>query len=216
MKTDLPILIAARPLGSTCTIVWQHYQAEGITPDPDSAKMLLTGILSDTLILKSPTTTQIDIKSVQELSEICHVDYKEFGSMLYSAASNLASTPPEKSITADFKAYENNGVKVGIGQCETTSLKNINEYIYPYLDELENVRERSGLDWALLMITDVLTENSILLSTIFKSGEKLPYEKLTEYNDPEVPGSKGCRAFDMPGVMSRKKQLLPAVLRTLE
>ena len=107
-------------------------------------------------------------------------------------------------------------MKVGIGQCETTTLQNIDEYIFRYLDTLEEIREKSGLDWAMLMVTNVLREQSILLSTVYKSSAKLPYEKLVRYNDPQVPGSKGFRAFDMPGVMSRKKQLLPAVLKAIE
>ncbi|MBQ9031372.1 MAG: DHH family phosphoesterase [Parasporobacterium sp.] len=216
MKTDLPILVDARPLGSTCTIVWQQYLANGITPDIDSAKMLLTGVLSDTLILKSPTTTGIDRKTVQELSAICGVDYQEFGEMLYSVTSNLATRDPEEAIKSDFKVYESNDVKVGIGQCETTTLKNIDEYAQAYLAALETVKNGAGLDWAMLMVTNVLSEKSILLTTIHRDGAKLPYEKIIRYNDPEAAGSKAYRAFDMPGVMSRKKQLLPAVLRAIE
>lgn len=216
MKTDLPILVDARPLGSTCTIVWQQYQAYQIEPEPDAARMLLTGILSDTLILKSPTTTEVDRRSVEELAAICGVDYQAFGEMLYSVTSNLATKDPVTAIKSDFKAYESEGVKVGIGQCETTTLQNIDEYIDSYLKALEDVREKAGLDWAMLMVTNVLSEKSILLSTVHRDSSKLPYEKLMKYNDPQTAGAKGCRAFDMPGVMSRKKQLLPAVLKAIE
>ena len=216
VKTELPILIDARPLGSTCTIVWQQYLAHDMMPDPDSAKMLLTGVLSDTLILKSPTTTEIDRKTVQQLSKVCGVDYQKFGEMLYSVMASLATKDPETAIMSDFKMYEGSGVNVGIGQCDTTTLYNIDEYADTYLKMLETVRDKNGLDWAMLMITDVLSEASILLATSFKDGAKLPYEKLMKYNDPQFPGGKGYRVFDMPGVMSRKKQLLPAVLKALE
>ena len=216
VKTELPILIDARPLGSTCTIVWQQYLAHGVMPDPDSAKMLLTGVLSDTLILKSPTTTDIDRSTVRQLAQVCGVDYQKFGEMLYSVTSNLATKDPETAIMSDFKMYEGSGVKVGIGQCETTTLYNIDEYAETYLHTLEAVRDKNGLDWAMLMVTDVLSEASILLATAFKDGAKLPYEKLVKYNDPQAPAGKCFRAFDMPGVMSRKKQLLPAVLKAIE
>ena len=216
MKTDLPILIDARPLGSTCTIVWQQFKAFHVTPDPDCARMLLTGILSDTLILKSPTTTETDRTTVSELSEILGINYREFGETLYSVTSNLAAKDPAEAIGSDFKMYESGDIKVGIGQCETTTLNNIDEYIYSYLDSLDQIRKSSGLDWAMLMVTNVLTENSILLTTVHRDGARLPYEKLTKYNDPEYSGNKGYRAFDMPGVMSRKKQLLPAVLKAIE
>ena len=208
MKTDLPILVDARPLGSTCTIVWQQYKAHGITPDPDSARMLLTGLLSDTLILKSPTTTAIDRQTADELAQLCGVDYQEFGEKLYSVTSNLANKDPESAILSDFKLYESNDVKVGIGQCETTTLSNIDEYADKYLDTLEAVRTQQGLDWAMLMVTDVLREKSILLTTVHRAGNKLPYEKRS--------AGRECRRFDMPGVMSRKKQLLPAVLKAIE
>ena len=216
VKTELPILIDARPLGSTCTIVWQQYLAHGVMPDPDSAKMLLTGVLSDTLILKSPTTTETDRKTVEQLAKVCGVDYQKFGEMLYSVTSNLATKDPETAIMSDFKMYEGSGVKVGIGQCETTTLYNIDEYADTYLKMLRMVRDKNGLDWAMLMVTDVLSEKSILLTTVHKDGAKLPYEKLVKYNDPDADGGRGYRAFDMPGVMSRKKQLLPAVLKALE
>lgn len=216
VKTELPILIDARPLGSTCTIVWQQYMAHDVMPDPDTAKMLLTGVLSDTLILKSPTTTETDRKTVQQLAKLCGVDYQKFGEMLYSVTSNLATKDPETAIMSDFKMYEGSGAKVGIGQCETTTLYNIDDYADTYLKMLETVRDKNGLDWAMLMVTDVLSEKSILLATVFKNAAKLPYEKLVKYNDSQIPGGKGFRAFDMPGVMSRKKQLLPAVLKALE
>lgn len=215
VKTELPILIDARPLGSTCTIVWQQYLAHGVMPDPDVAKMLLTGVLSDTLILKSPTTTETDRTTVQQLSRLCGVEYQKFGEMLYSVTSNLATKDPETAIKSDFKMYESSGVKVGIGQCETTTLANIDEYAEMYLRSLKKVRDQNGLDWAMLMVTDVLSEESILLTTVHRDGMKLPYEKIVKYNDPEVSGGKGYRAFEMPGVMSRKKQLLPAVLNAI-
>ena len=216
MKTTLPIFVDARPLGSTCTIVWQQYLVNQVTPDINTAKMLLTGILSDTLILKSPTTTEVDRKTVKQLADICGVDYKDFGAMLFSVTSNLAQTDAESAIMADFKMYHNNDVKVGIGQCETTTLSNLDEYIDHFLDVLEQVKSKSGLDWAMLMITDVLHEKSVLLTTVHKAGMKLPYENILKYNAADNPGAKGCRVYDMPGVLSRKKQLLPAVLRTIE
>jgi len=216
VKTELPILIDARPLGSTCTIVWQQYLAHGVMPDPDAARMLLTGVLSDTLILKSPTTTETDRKTVEQLAKVCGVDYREFGEMLYSVTANLGTKDPETAIKSDFKMYESSGVKVGIGQCETTTLANIDEYADIYLKSLEEVRNQNGLDWAMLMVTDVLSEKSILLTTVHRDGAKLPYEKIARYNDPEASGGRGYRAFDMPGVMSRKKQLLPAVLKAIE
>lgn len=200
VRTDLPIFIDAEPLGSTCTIVYQLFLRNGITPDPETAKILLTGIISDTLILKSPTTTSVDIEAAAALSSICGADTEEFGLAMFSNTEGLKTRDPETAITSDFKTYSEKGVKFGIGQCEVTTLDDLDEYLGAYLEALEAVRVRNGLDWTVLMITNVLNEHSVLLCTDYKANRKLSYQALDSL------------VYDMPGVLSRKKQLLPEVL----
>ena len=200
VRTDLPIFIDAEPLGSTCTIVYQLFLRNGVTPDPETAKILLTGIIADTLILKSPTTTAVDEEAAAALSSICGVDTQEFGLAMFSNTEGLRTRDPETAITSDFKTYSEKGVKVGIGQCEVTTLSDLAEYRDAYLEALETVRVKNGLDWAVLMITNVLNEHSVLLCTNYKANRKLSYRN--------IEGT----VYDMPGVMSRKKQLLPEVL----
>ena len=200
VRTDLPIFIDAEPLGSTCTIVYQLFRRNGIVPDPDTARILLTGIIADTLILKSPTTTSIDEEAASALSSICGEETEEFGLAMFSNTEGLKTRDPETAVTSDFKTYTEKGVKVGIGQCEVTTLDDLGEYSEAYLDALERVRVKNGLDWAVLMITNVLSEHSVLLCTDYKANKKLSY------------GQKEKLIYDMPGVMSRKKQLLPEVL----
>ena len=206
VKTDLPIMIDTEPLGSTCTIVYRHYRRKGLLPDPQTAKTLLTGITSDTLILRSPTTTQVDIDSVKELAELCGVDHERFGREMFSEMESLGSQDPEEAIRSDFKEYCEHGVRFGIGQCEVTTLSDVGEYYTVYRDTLETVKTGKSLDWALLMITDVLREKSLLLCTGYKAERSLPYSAL-----PDAPG----KIYDMPGVMSRKKQLLPEIIHSL-
>ncbi len=203
VKTDLPIFIDAEPLGSTCTIVYQQYRMHGIVPDEITAKVLLTGMISDTLILRSPTTTAIDVKAAHELAEICKVDLQEFGLSMYSCMEGLKNRSPEDAIGSDFKMYNEKGVKFGIGQCEVTTLHDLPDYKEIYLSKLDEFRQKNGLDWAVLMITDVLKEDSVLLVTDYKANRNLQYQQHSN------------RIYDMPGVMSRKKQLLPAVLFAL-
>ena len=200
VRTELPIFIDAEPLGSTCTIVYQLFRRNKIEPDYETAKLLLTGIIADTLILKSPTTTSIDMDAAYDLSLICGVSTVEFGLAMFSNTEGLATRDPENAVTSDFKMYSERGVKVGIGQCEVTTLSDLSDYIDKYLEALETVRNKNGLDWALLMITNVLNEHSILLCTDYKANKKLPYSHMSKL------------VYDMPGVMSRKKQLLPEVL----
>ena len=203
MKTSMPLFIDAEPLGSTCTIVYQLFLRNGIRPSREIARILLTGILSDTLILKSPTTTQTDIESAAALAAMSRVTVEEYGKKMFSNIRGLKNREPVSAITTDFKLYTEKNRKIGIGQCEVTTLQDLNEYAQDYLEALGQVRKRESLDWALLMITDVIAEHSILLSTDFEAEKHLPYSSEAEH------------IYDMPKIMSRKKQLLPEVLNTL-
>ncbi len=203
VKTELPIFIDAEPLGSTCTIVYRKYVMEGIMPDIDAAKMLLTGIISDTLILRSPTTTTVDVDSANELARMIGTELQEFGLHMFSCMKGLKDRAPKEAVESDFKRYREKDIKIGIGQCECTTLDDLEDYRQAYLDALEAVRKRQGLDWALLMITDVMREHSVLLATEYNAGTRLPYMAVGE------------GTYDMPGVMSRKKQLLPEILHVV-
>ena len=201
VSTSMPIFIDAEPLGSTCTIIYQQYIRHGIMPDPYMARVMLTGIIADTLILRSPTTTVSDISTVEMLARLAKVpSIEEFGEKLFSITDNLATQDPEKSILSDFKKYESGGVRMGIGQCEVTTLANVADYAEVYLKALEDIKNREGLDWTLLMITDVLREKSVLLASDYRANRDLPYTM------------KDKQIYNMPGVMSRKKQLLPTLI----
>jgi manganese-dependent inorganic pyrophosphatase len=201
VSTTMPIFIDAEPLGSTCTTVYQQYIRHGIMPDRYAARTMLTGLIADTLILRSPTTTAADISTAEMLARLAKVDsIQEFGEKLFSITDNLAIQDPEEMILSDFKKYENGGVSMGIGQCEVTTLRNVEEYADAYLEALKQVASSRGLDWTLLMITDVLREKSVLLATDYRASRDLPYSKIAD------------GIYSMPGVMSRKKQLLPILL----
>lgn len=201
VSTSMPIFIDAEPLGSTCTIVYQQFIRHGIMPDQYIARVLLTGIIADTLILRSPTTTAMDISTVEMLSRLARVpSIEEFGEKLFSITDNLATQDPVDSILSDFKKYESGGIRMGIGQCEVTTLSNVDDYAERYLQALDAIRDKEGLDWTLLMITDVLREKSLLLASQHRACRDLPYT------------IRAKQIYNMPGVMSRKKQLLPTLL----
>lgn len=204
LKTDLPVFIDAEPIGSTCSIVYQQFIRNSVIPDKKTAKTLLTGILADTLVLKSPTTTDTDKSSAGALAALCGIfDIQKYGETLFTWSKTLAQVNPEDVIPSDFKIYSKNGKKIGIGQCETNTLLNVSSYADKYIKALEKIRTANMLDWALLLITDVLIGNSILLVTESKYNAKLPYSLLND------------GVYDLPGVMSRKKQLLPEILYCL-
>ena len=201
LSTTMPIFIAAEPLGSTCTIVYQQYMRHGIMPDQTMARTMLTGIIADTLILRSPTTTASDISTAEMLARLAKVtSIEEFGERLFSITDNLATQDAREMILSDFKKYENAGVKFGVGQCEVTTLKNVNEYAERYLNELNQIAKDQELDWTVLMVTDVLREKSVLLVSDYRANRELPYARMND------------RIYNMPGIMSRKKQLLPTLI----
>ena len=203
VKTELPIYIDAEPLGSSCTIVYRQFVTHGIEPDALTAKVLLTGLISDTLILRSPTTTMVDVDVANKLAKLAGVDLQEYGLSMFSCIEGLKNRDPEEAINSDFKMYDEKEVRFGVGQCEVTTLHDLPEYSEKYAQVLEEIRQKNALNWAVLMITDVIKEHSVLISTDFKSMKSLRYKPISK------------NTFDMPGVMSRKKQLLPEILSVL-
>ena len=200
LKTILPIYLDIEPLGSTCTIVYKQFMKYNIKPSEIVAKVLLAGLISDTVILKSPTTTKTDIEVAEDLKKLANVDLNEFAEKMFSSMGGLTADVANEKIEADFKIYAENGVSVGIGQCEVVTLRDMNNYKDAYLKTLDEVRMKNSLDWAMLMITDVIKETSVLLTTDFKLNKNIQYRKIEN------------NVYYMPGVLSRKKQLLPDVL----
>jgi len=205
-KTQRPIFIAAEPVGSTCTIVYHQFLRWQTALDAQTARILLAGIIGDTVILKSPTTTDQDRRAVAALAEIAEIaDVYQFGEDLFSAAKVLRDADVKQVVEGDFKMYEEHGIRFGIGQVEVTTLEQVDEVKDAYLSQLDRTRKNLGLDWALLLVTDVIKEDSVLLSTEFTRFEKtLAYPK-------EAAGK-----YLLKGVLSRKKQLLPEILRVIE
>lgn len=200
LKTILPIYMDIEPLGSTCTIVYQQFLKHNKKPNEIEAKMLLAGLISDTVILKSPTTTKTDIETANDLTKIANVSLNEFAEKMFSSMGGLTADVANEKIESDFKIYAENGVSIGIGQCEVVTLRDLDNYKEAYLKTLDEVRLKHSLNWAMLMITDVIKETSVLFTTDFKLNKNLQYKKI-EHN-----------IYDMPGVLSRKKQLLPDIL----
>lgn len=201
LSTKLPIYIAAEPLGSTCTIVLQQFRKYGIEPSELAARYMLTGLLSDTLILKSPTTTATDVSAAEDLAKIAGIDdVVAYGRKIFNSVESLATQDPLEKAQGDFKEYESGGIHMGIGQCEVTTLSDLGEYSENYLAALEEIKRAHNLDWVMLMITNVLKEDSVLLVSDSKMNSDLPYKQIRKH------------IYSMPGVMSRKKQLLPTIL----
>ena len=204
-KTNAPIYIYAKPIGSTCSIVYSHFRMAGIDPDPATALLMLSGLLSDTMLLRSPTTTPEDRLYAPELARLAGVDLQEYGALMLSHTASLKQADPLQMISADFKEYAEGGFSVGVGQVEVGTLADMDEVKVGILAALDTVRKERKLSWALLLVTDITDEHSVLMCSPWPAAEKeLAYQQLED------------NVFDLPGVLSRKKQLLPEILRIID
>ncbi len=203
-RTRQPIYVYARPVGSTCTIVYTHFLLNAVEISPSTAALLASGILSDTVLLKSPTTSPVDRNALRELLKLARMDFDTFAEILFSQNVSLRESEPDEVVNGDFKIYRE-GTAIGISQVEVVTLEDAEQVKEQYLKALEGVKKEQGLDWVMLLVTDVIKVRSILFMTDYHEGEeKLLYKKIS-------PG-----LYDLPGILSRKKQLLPEILRVLE
>lgn len=204
MVSREPMRFLNEPLGSTSTIVAGRFRANGVMPDPGTALCLAAGLISDTLNLTSPTTTVIDRDLLAWLAEVAGVDADEFASDFFMAGSLLASGTPEEIIESDRKEFCEQGKDVSLSQIEELSLAAFDVRRKGLEAALGELREARGHCLVALLVTDVKSHDSILLAV----GEDKVLEAI-EFD------RKDQTLFEAPGVVSRKKQLFPAVCRAL-
>ena len=205
LMSSEPCSIFTKPVGCTSTILRQFYRQYGIAIPADIALLMLSAILSDTIMLKSPTTTEEDKQTVEGLARHAGVDWREWGQFMFDAGTKLADLDPETAVNSDFKLYTSENYRFGIGQVEVQSLSDLTAVAPGLLDSLERVRMAQALDSTMLMITDVVLGDSILLYKGLETMTRdLPYEELFS------------GALSLPDILSRKKQLVPDVLRAIE
>jgi len=204
--TDQPIRFINQPLGSTCSVVATLYRQGGLEPEPAYAALMLAGLLSDTVILKSPTTTELDREISGWLSGICGFGIEEFGSRLFRAGSALAAYPdPQALVLSDFKEFTAGDRPFGVGQVEVVSFHEFLAMQDQVKAALEAVRKERKLGTIALLVTDIVQGTSLLLAL---GSSELPY--LIGY--PQI----GEHLYELKGVLSRKKQLVPHLLKVLK
>lgn len=204
--TDAPIRFINQPLGSTCSVVATLYRQAGLDPEPRVAGLLLAGLLSDTVLLKSPTTTPSDVELSVWLGVQAGLDPAEFGRRIFEASSALSGYPDVASLlTADFKEYESGGRRFGLGQVEVVTLEEFHTRRAALADGLAALREERRLNLAGLLVTDIVAQTSLLL--VKGDGELL---NLIVY--PRLADD----LFELKGVLSRKKQLVPHLLKAFK
>ena len=196
--TESPILFLNRPVGSTSTIVATLFQQSGVPIPKNLAGLLMCGMISDTLNLTSPTTTNVDRDLMAELSALCGITSADLAAEIFSVGSPLLTMSPEEAVTADSKEYEQGPHRYTVAQIEELSFAPFNAKRDALLSALDAHRVAKAYLFAALLITDINTQNSILLV----KGDP-SFTRLIDY--PEA----GENGWQLDGVVSRKKQLLP-------
>jgi manganese-dependent inorganic pyrophosphatase len=203
IETRVPVRATFDPVGSTATLVVERFRAEGREPRAATAGMLLAAILSDTVILSSPTTTDRDRRVVSYLEELLQLDAREFGMEMFEYSSDVSDLSGEEIVTRDAKEYEVGGRTVSIAQVETVGMT-LSDRESELRDALETARRLEGHDLAALMVTDIVSRGTRLLV----AGDPTPLARILGV-DPDGG------TFDLPGVMSRKKQVAPRIMAAL-
>src|SRR6266498_831908 len=211
--THTPIRFTVDIVGSTSTLVSEQTAEAGLSMPPALAGALLAGLLSDTLILTSPTTTARDKEAAQRLSRWAFIagsplrgeTIETYGKAILSAGAGLSNRDPNDVVSNDIKPFEAGGFKFAIAQAEVTDLVQIGDHLGPLTKALDDLKDKRGLDFAILLITDIVrgTSRLIVSSNAPPILNDLPYPPLAD----------GTR--DAQDVVSRKKQLLPVVLGLL-
>jgi manganese-dependent inorganic pyrophosphatase len=206
LNTQQPILFINEPVGSTCTIVADLFRRERFTPSPDLAGIMMSGIISDTLNLNSPTSTEKDANILEWLSQIAKVDPRQLAETIFSSGSVILANPPEKIVRSDCKTYEEDGVRFAVAQVEELGFGNFWQHSRNILAALRQLRESEHLAFACLLVTDINTQNSLLVA----KGDPGFIQRIS------YPHVEQDEIFDMPGIVSRKKQLIPYLVSIIK
>ena len=204
LETSGPVYFRNQPVGCTATIVTQMYDENGVEIPPQTAGLLLAAILSDTLMFRSPTCTPVDEASARRLAKIAGVDINEFANEMFEAGEKLDGKTAEEVFLQDFKVFMCGDIRFGVAQGSYMTRKNLlaaEALLQPYLEEARN---KQNVEDIYMLLTDVPKEESVVISDGRYASEVLSDGFETQ---PAEDGS-----FTLPGVVSRKKQFIPALM----
>jgi len=203
-ETETPITFINEVVGSSCTLVTEQFRRHGKTPTKAMAGILMGGVITDTLMLRSPTTTPRDHAVIDYLKDICNEEPKKLSVEILSVGSSIATQSPRYVLTSDKKDYKTEKYKFAVAQVEEVGFENFFQKRGELMKELKLIRKEEEYDFLGLLITNVVRETSMMLCV----GEKRILDRInyTRLDD---------NTYDLPGVMSRKKQLLPLLLKVM-
>ena len=200
-QTTQPIPFICEPVGATSTLVSEQYRRRGVPIAKEVAGLLLGGVLSDTVILKSPTTTARDVEAVKWLEEQAGLDHEVFGREIFAATSSLKKRGAAAAVGGDYKVFEVKGRKFGVGQVETIGFDEFYDEKDKLTEELVSMKDKKDLQLSALLVTDIVYGTSLFLVVADKEIVfNLNYPKLAE------------NVYELKNVISRKKQVVPHIL----
>lgn len=202
LETAMPIRVDCRPVGSTATIIACKFAENGKRPTPAQAKLLLGAIIADTLLLTSPTTTEVDRIQAAALARLAKVKMKEFGREVLVRNDETLARSAAELVEKDLKEFSGSGVRFAVSQIETVDRSQLDAARMRKLaSALQKRRQQGGWEFAALLVTDIFRSDSVVL---------------LDLKTPSLARKLGPSGEVWPGCVSRKKQFLPEILKRLE
>ena len=204
LETGGPVYFRNQPVGCTATIITQMYDENGVTIPQKTAGLLLAAILSDTLVFRSPTCTPVDVNAANRLAKLAGVDINEFANEMFEAGEKLDGKTAEEVFLQDFKVFMCGDIRFGVAQGSYMTRKNLTAaeaLLKPYLEEARN---KQNVEDIYMLLTDVPKEESVVIC-----NGRYAAEVLTDGFDTQPDADA---SWTLPGVVSRKKQFIPALM----
>lgn len=205
-NVDEPLYVRMEPVGCTATIILKLFKENNLLPSPTTAGLMLSAIVSDTLLFKSPTCTECDVKAGKELAEIAGVNVEEYGLEMLKAGTALGGKSESELINMDMKIFEVDGSKIGVAQVNTVNEAELLERKEKLLSEINNIINKEGLKFFIFAITNILSNDST--GIVAGDGNAVIEKAFNEKIDNNLIALKG--------VVSRKKQIIPPLTKAIQ
>ncbi|MDR0923066.1 MAG: putative manganese-dependent inorganic diphosphatase [Hungatella sp.] len=212
VETIAPVFFRNQPVGCTATIVYQMYQENNVEVKPKIAGLLCSAIISDTLLFRSPTCTEADRKAALALADIAGIQVEKYASSMFAAGSNLKGKTDGEIFYQDFKKFTVGKVSFGVGQISSLNAKELDELKGRMVPYMKKAREEHGVDMMFFMLTNILTESTVLLC----EGQGAKQMVVGAFRAEEEEKSVEDHIVSLPGVVSRKKQLIPGIMLAVQ
>ena len=205
-NVDEPLYARLEPVGCTATIILKLFKENNLVPSKETAGIMLSAIISDTLLFKSPTCTECDVKAGKELAEIAGVNTDEYGLEMLKAGTALGDKSEAELLNMDMKIFEIDGAKIGVAQVNTVNESEVLERKEKLLAEIDNIIAKEGLKFFMFAITNILSNDSVAL--VSGDGNDIIEKAFGEKVDSNL--------VTLKGVVSRKKQIIPPLTKAIQ